>query len=222
MLLSDDATLARTVYVPMAMTAVEDHSWLRVVLTRVGQKTDRCRFSGDVASNRRTMNHTVLVACLGNICRGDDGFGVEVIKRLAAFSLPDWVRLADFGIRGMHLFYDILDQDYDTIILVDITARGGAPGTLYLIEADGAVDTETDLGMLDARAMTPDMIVTFLQDCGGVAGRVLILGCEPARLEEAIGLSDPVMQAVGQATTLLLDILWQEGRVGVTGASALM
>jgi len=168
------------------------------------------------------MNHTLLVAGLGDIHLGDDGFGVKVIKRLAAFRLLDWVRLADYGVRGLHLLYDVLDQDYDTIILVDIATRGGAPGTLYLIEADVAADMETDLCTPEAYAMTSDMSVTFLRACGSSSSRVLVLGCEPARVEEGIGLSTLVMQAVEQATTLLLDIVWREGRVGVTGASAIM
>lgn len=77
-----------------------------------------------------------LVAGVGNIFLGDDGFGVEVARRLAAEPLPEQVEVADIGVRGVHLAYQLLDG-YDTLVLVDATTRGGAPGTLYLIEPDG-------------------------------------------------------------------------------------
>ena len=76
-----------------------------------------------------------LVACLGNIFLSDDGFGVEVARRLARYELPDGVRVTDYGIRGMHLAYD-LAEGFDSTILVDATQRGGQPGTVYLIEPE--------------------------------------------------------------------------------------
>jgi hydrogenase maturation protease len=77
----------------------------------------------------------VLVAGIGNIFLGDDGFGVEVATRLARVDLPEGVRVVDYGIRGMHLAYD-LANGFDAAILIDATPRGGAPGTLYVIEPD--------------------------------------------------------------------------------------
>jgi hydrogenase maturation protease len=77
----------------------------------------------------------LLIAGVGNIFLGDDGFGVEVASRLAAAELPDWAHVVDYGIRGLHLAYD-LANGYDSMILIDATARGGAPGTLYVIEPD--------------------------------------------------------------------------------------
>jgi len=81
------------------------------------------------------MTGTLLIAGVGNIFLGDDGFGVEVASRLASAQLPDWARVADYGIRGMHLAHD-LAGGYDSAILIDATPRGGAPGTLYVIEPD--------------------------------------------------------------------------------------
>ena len=81
------------------------------------------------------VSHRMLIAGVGNIFLGDDGFGAEVARRLARAGLPDLVRVADYGISGMHLAYDMADG-YDTTILVDATARGGEPGTVYVIEPD--------------------------------------------------------------------------------------
>ena len=77
----------------------------------------------------------VLIAGVGNIFLGDDAFGVAVVQRLARRSLPEGVRVVDFGIRGLDLAYALLD-DYDAVLLVDAVPRGGPPGTLYVLEPD--------------------------------------------------------------------------------------
>src|SRR5215471_20293204 len=74
----------------------------------------------------------MLIAGIGNIFLGDDGFGPEVAKRLAAVSLPGWVRVADYGISGMHLAYDLADG-YDSAILIDAAPRGDKPGTVTVL-----------------------------------------------------------------------------------------
>ncbi|HEU5421476.1 MAG TPA: hydrogenase maturation protease [Streptosporangiaceae bacterium] len=81
------------------------------------------------------MTGQTLVAGIGNIFLGDDGFGVEVATRLYGADLPGGVKVVDYGIRGMHLAYD-LSSGYDAAILVDATARGGEPGTVYIIEPE--------------------------------------------------------------------------------------
>jgi hydrogenase maturation protease len=78
----------------------------------------------------------ILVAGVGNVFRGDDGFGVAVARRLAHEPLPPGVELRDYGVRGVHLAYELLDG-YDLLVLVDAVTRGSPPGTLYVIEPDG-------------------------------------------------------------------------------------
>ena len=112
------------------------------------------------------MNQRVLIAGIGNIFLQDDGFGVEVVKRLAAESLPDWVRVEDFGIRGVHLAYEMLDGDYDTTIFIDAAPRGEKPGTVYLIEPNmETVDTREPVS-LDAHGMNPNMVLRTAQVVG--------------------------------------------------------
>jgi hydrogenase maturation protease len=81
------------------------------------------------------MSGRLLIAGVGNIFLGDDGFGVEVAARLASAQLPGWAHVVDYGIRGMHLAYD-LANGYQSMILIDATARGSEPGTIYVIEPD--------------------------------------------------------------------------------------
>ena len=161
-----------------------------------------------------------LVACLGNIFLSDDGFGVEVARRLARHELPDGVRVTDYGIRGMHLAYD-LAEGFDSTILVDTTRRGGEPGTVYLIEPDPATDgTSPDpdpadgtaamvarMTLLNAHGMQPDLVLSLAGTLGAEAGRVLVVGCEPASLEEGIGLSAPVTAAVDDAVRMVTKLV---------------
>ncbi|MFB7331273.1 hydrogenase maturation protease [Streptomyces adustus] len=154
----------------------------------------------------------VLVAGIGNIFLGDDGFGVETVRALTGSRLPDRVEVVDIGVRGVHLAYQVLDG-YDTLILVDATLRGEAPGTLYLIEHDGAAGEAAPPGAaLDGHRMTPDTVLALLGTlCAGTGGqpprRVLVVGCEPASVEEGIGLSAPVAAAVPEAVRLIEELL---------------
>ncbi|HVR07913.1 MAG TPA: hydrogenase maturation protease [Thermoanaerobaculia bacterium] len=160
------------------------------------------------------MSQDLLIVGIGNVFLGDDGFGVEVVRRLASQPLPGGVRVADFGTRGLHLAFELLDRPEATTILVDATQRGGDPGTVYLIEPD--LGQLADLaapgagGMADAHAMTPEAVFSLLRSLGGTPGRVLIVGCEPLRCEEEMGLSPPVELAVGEATKLILEVVARE------------
>jgi hydrogenase maturation protease len=157
----------------------------------------------------------ILVAGIGNIFLGDDGFGSEVVRRLAARPRPAGVRIADFGIRGLHLAFELLEHPNDTTILVDLTPRGGEPGTVYLIEPDlEAFAGLAGSGPADAHGMTPDAVFALLRTMGGMPGRVWIVGCEPLSTEDEIGLSPPVERAVDEAVRLVLEVLEREQAVG--------
>lgn len=158
------------------------------------------------------MSARVLVACVGNIFLGDDGFGVEVARRLSGETFPDWVRVEDFGIRGIHLAYEVTDG-YDTLILVDASPRGEASGTVYVIEpkmatAEGG-SPATAPPLMDAHGMEPDSVLALVGSLGGSVGRVLVVGCEPADVGDRMGLSDPVARAVGQAVSVIRELIAQ-------------
>ncbi|MFF0156564.1 hydrogenase maturation protease [Streptomyces sp. NPDC005263] len=153
----------------------------------------------------------VLVAGIGNIFLGDDGFGVETARRLAEREMPGHIEVVDIGVRGVHLAYQLLDG-YDTLVLVDATARGGAPGTLYVIEHDLGESASPAAHALDGHRMTPDAVLALLGTlCAGTGAepprRVLVVGCEPASVEEGIGLSAPVSDAVPEAVRLIEELL---------------
>jgi hydrogenase maturation protease len=156
------------------------------------------------------MSRGLLVAGIGNIFLGDDGFGVEVVRRLASRPLPPGARVADFGTRGLHLAFELLEHPDDTAVLVDATPRGGEPGTVYLIEPDTATLGAGVAGWTDAHAMTPEAVFGLLRTLGGTPRRVLIVGCEPLRADEEMGLSPPVEAAVDEAVELVLEVVGRE------------
>jgi hydrogenase maturation protease len=139
----------------------------------------------------------VLVAGIGNIFLGDDGFGSALARRVRY----DGVDVADFGIRGMDLAYAL--ADYDVAVFLDATPRGGAPGTLYLIEPDLA-ELPPDV---DAHAMDPVKVLALAKTLGGELPRTLVLGCEPAAAEEFTDLSAPVRAALDEAERMLVSLL---------------
>ncbi|MES9591155.1 hydrogenase maturation protease [Streptomyces sp. NPDC094045] len=138
----------------------------------------------------------VLVAGIGNLFLGDDGFGPEVVRRLArGGGMPPQVRLVDYGIRGMHLAYDLLDG-YDALILVDAYPGGGDPGELTVLR----IDVE-DLGSgeFDAHGMNPVAVLANLGQLGGTLPLTHLVGCTPAGVGEGIGLSEAVDNVVPEA-----------------------
>lgn len=166
------------------------------------------------------MSRRVLVAGIGNIFLGDDGFGVAVARRLAGEDLPAGVRVADFGIRGVHLAYELIDG-YDTAILVDATSRGDEPGTLYLIEPDLEDNKQRRSSgdpVMDAHDMTPESVLALVTVLGGRLGRVLVIGCEPASTDERMGLSEPVARAVDEAVRVVRELVAEAAAVAATSA----
>jgi hydrogenase maturation protease len=149
----------------------------------------------------------ILVAGLGNIFLGDDGFGVALAGRLARRALPAGVDVIDFGIRGMDLAYAL--DDYDTVVLLDASPRGDAPGTLYVVEPE----LDDAQASPDAHGMDPVTVLALARALGGSIPRTLVVGCEPASVmtgdedEIAAELSDPVQGALDAAVDLVESLL---------------
>ena len=155
------------------------------------------------------MTRRVLVAGIGNIFLGDDGFGVEVANRLAGRPMPDGVKVVDFGIRGVHLSYELLDG-YDVLILIDALPMSEPPGTLAVIEpAPIAAPDEGDdaAPVIDAHSMNPGVVLGMLAGLGGAVEKIYVVGCEPASLDEGIGLSQVVADCVDGAVEMCCGLI---------------
>jgi hydrogenase maturation protease len=153
----------------------------------------------------------ILVAGIGNAWLCDDGFGGEVARRLEGRELPAGVTVADFGSGGLNLAYEVM-RGYDALVLIDVSRQGGAPGTLYLMEVDeedfaaGIEDGET----IDPHGLDPATVLRFVHAVGGWPGKVVVIACEPAEVEEmGIGLTEVVAGAVDQAVDLVLSTIME-------------
>jgi len=154
---------------------------------------------------------SVLVAGIGNIFLGDDGFGVEVVRRMAGQNLSAGVRVSDFGIRGFDLAYALQDG-YETTILVDACPHGQPPGTLYVIAPDlkALDDPEAPQAALEGHAMNPMSVLRMARAMNIELKNVLLVGCEPETLggeEGQMGLSAPVEAAVDDAVKLVESVI---------------
>lgn len=151
----------------------------------------------------------ILVAGLGNVFLGDDGFGVEVALRLRERELPAGVQVTDFGIRGMDLVYALLD-DHDAVVFVDTTQRGDRPGTLYLIEPQVEASGEVTL---DTHGMDPVKVLKLAQAMGAKPTPTYIVACEPERIPEGddpdvlMELSASAQAAVPEAVTMVAELV---------------
>ncbi|WUD65207.1 hydrogenase maturation protease [Nocardia sp. NBC_00508] len=142
----------------------------------------------------------MLIAGIGNIFLGDDGFGPEVVRRLPHHP---GVRAVDYGIRGMHLAYDLLDP-WDALVLVDAVPGRGAPGR---VEVFRAAPEDGDPAHLDAHAMTPAAVFAGVRALGGALPPTVVVGCQVACVDEGIGLSAPVAAAVDEAVAAIGGVL---------------
>jgi hydrogenase maturation protease len=151
----------------------------------------------------------VLIACVGNIFLGDDGFGVEVARSLSQRQLPEGVSVKDYGIRGFDLAYALLDP-WDLVIMVDALSRGEAAGTLYVIEPElnGPASADT---AFNPHGMDPVRVLSLAGSMGTISAQVLVVGCEPNdfgdELEGRMGLSSPIQGVVEAASDMILDLV---------------
>ena len=147
----------------------------------------------------------VLVAGIGNVFRTDDGFGPEVARRLAALPSPDGVRVVDYGIRGLHLAYDLLDP-WDALVLVDALPDRGNPGDLVVLEIGD--EHLGDGARVDAHGMDPATVLATLAALGGRRpARTLLVGCRVADIGDGMGLTPAVDAAVDAAVDTVRTVL---------------
>lgn len=143
------------------------------------------------------MASRILVAGIGNIFLGDDGFGPEVLRHMSdRLANSADLRVTDYGIGGMHLAYDLLDG-WDALVLVDALPNRGSPGAVHVFEADHS--GQDGAAAIDAHGMDPATVFASLRALGGQAPRTIVIGCEVADVTDGIGLSSSVQEAVPDA-----------------------
>jgi hydrogenase maturation protease len=143
----------------------------------------------------------VLVGCVGNVLRGDDGFGPAVAERLT--HLPEGAEVVETGIGGIALLQELV-AGCDGLILIDAVDRGEAPGTVFVIEPE-VLDSEH---VADVHLANPERVLTMAKAMGALPERVRIVGCQPAEVDElGEGLSPVVARGVDVAAQRVRDTI---------------
>jgi hydrogenase maturation protease len=157
-----------------------------------------------------------LIAGFGNVLRGDDGFGVEVIRRLHAMHPPSAdVELIDVGTGGIRLAQELLTP-YDRLIIVDAMTRGGVPGSIYVLVADSVESTAE----IDLHSVVPSRALALAKALGALPREVFMVGCEPAEVDElTTELSSPVRAAVDLALERIHQLLGDRASILADGGS---
>jgi hydrogenase maturation protease len=149
----------------------------------------------------------ILVAGVGNAWLRDDGFGGEVARRLESRELPSGVAVMDAGTGGLDLAYEVM-RGYDALVILDVSRQGGEPGTLYVMEVpEESVEGKIDDGeTINPHGMDPQTVLRFVRSIGAWPGKVVVIACEPANVDElGFGLSEGVSAAVEEAVDLVIE-----------------
>jgi hydrogenase maturation protease len=158
------------------------------------------------------VSDRVLIAGIGNIFLGDDAFGVEVVRPLLSQRMPDRVDVVDYGIRGVHLAYDLLDGRYGALVLVDALPMDELPGTLSVLEVDlddpqwTSRDDEPGGDAPDGHGLDPRSCLRLVVQLGVRIPRVVVVGCQPDTVSEDMALTEAVRAAVEPARDLVMGI----------------
>ncbi len=132
-----------------------------------------------------------LIAGFGNALRGDDGFGVAVLRRLAERGwASDLIELLDVGTGGIRLAQE-LQSPFDCLIIVDAATRGGRPGSVYTLVVDGVRHTQE----IDMHTAVPSRALEVAQALGPLPPKIYLVGCEPEVTDEWTTELSPVVAA---------------------------
>lgn len=138
-------------------------------------------------------SNRILVAGVGNVLRGDDGFGPAVTELLVG--LPEGAEVIETGTGGIALLQELM-AGCSGLILIDAVERGAEPGTLFFIEPE----IEDAVHVPDVHLANPARVLSMAKTIGVLPERVVIIGCQPADTEELCqGLSPPVQRALAIA-----------------------
>jgi len=154
----------------------------------------------------------ILVAGMGNVLRGDDGFGIRVVEKLTKYHhLSEEVDIYEAGIGGIGLVQELMNG-YDALIVIDAVEKGAEAGTLFVLEPLEH-QTEIEAGklhesMVDMHYADPSKVLLMAKALNVCPPKVFLVGCQPEYVDDAVeGLRLPVERAVPQAVKEVLALI---------------
>jgi len=157
----------------------------------------------------------ILIGGFGNELLGDDGFGVEVVRRLAASEFPAHIHTLDVGIAGLHFVLELM-EGFDAVIVVDAVKRGQPPGTLYVFTPRAADGGLLRQDWVDPHIAEPTQALKLARALGLLPADVTVVGCEPASCRLGMSLTVWVNAAVDRAVQMIHAMVAGDGH-GITG-----
>ena len=147
-----------------------------------------------------------LIAGFGNLLLGDDGFGVEVIRRFVARGVPESVEAVEVGIGGFDFVLKLMDG-FERVVVVDLVHRGDEPGSVTAFTPCAAETTLRPGDSLDPHIAEPSRAMKLARHLNVLPASITIVGCEPASCDVGIGLTPQVAAAVEQALDAIDSVL---------------
>ncbi len=143
----------------------------------------------------------ILVAGVGNILRGDDGFGPAVTELLG--HLPEGADVVETGTGGIALLQELM-VGCDGLVLIDACDRGAEPGTVFVLEPTVSPGEHVP----DVHLANPDRVLSMAKTMGFLPDLVRIIGCQPEDVDELCqGLSPCVQRALPYAVERIEEIV---------------
>jgi hydrogenase maturation protease len=148
----------------------------------------------------------ILVLGVGNTLLSDDGLGPTLLEQIAEES-ERWngeVEFLDGGTQGLALLGHLSGRK--AVIILDALALGSAPGTVSVLRASELLQLGAQHASTSHEGNAGELlaVATLL---GELPEQVFVIGIEPQTLVTAIGLSEPVQQALPAAARRVVSLL---------------
>lgn len=144
------------------------------------------------------------MAAFGNELRGDDGFGIAVLRQIETSHVAqDRVRLLEVGTAGLRLAQELLTP-CDRLIVIDAMTRGGKPGTVYVLQVEDVLPATG----VDMHLAVPSQALAVAKALGALPAETFMVGCEPDDVDElTMELSAPVLASVAVAVQHVTNLI---------------
>ena len=147
------------------------------------------------------MAEAPLIVGVGNPLFGDDGFGIEAVRRLKGRPELAGVEVLDGGTAGIYLLPAL--EGRSRVILIDAVNFGGAPGEIIRLR-NGEIPRGLAM-KLSEHQVTVKEVLALLELLEAKPDDVLLIGVQPEHLRFSEPLSGAVRAALDEVCRLVIE-----------------
>jgi hydrogenase maturation protease len=149
------------------------------------------------------MEKKLLICGIGDCLKQDDGLGPFVIQQLESFSFPPQVVLRDFGLAGIGMAFEL--TGYEKVVVIDAIQLKKRPGQIYkFVLSPPFCSSQLKGGTLSLHEIQLDRIISWAKLLGNMPEQIVILGCEPQKVEFGLGLTPPVKKSSQKIVSMVI------------------